>query len=111
METLNLEHLLKLRLELEKDWPNNSPAGNCLSTSTILKNKFGFRRVLGEFSAPIGPSWTIHHVWNYDPKSKVYVDLTADQFFGITDKVLISKPKNNFYYKKHLIRSYMEYFK
>jgi hypothetical protein len=41
------------------------------------------------------------HFWNYDKERGLYIDLSADQFPGIVDKVLISKVGDTRYESVH----------
>jgi len=60
----------------------------CCRKSAITVHKLlEYHIVEGIILCGEGPQ---HHFFNYDPNSKCYVDLSADQFFGISQKILIT---------------------
>lgn len=92
---VDLNELREIRRILEERFPN-FPHTHCLDAAVEVNQRTGLDMVEGVFLSGNGPQ---HHVFNYDQELRVYIDLSADQFFGISEKVLITEEDHNQYYK------------
>lgn len=106
------KEFLNIRKKLEeniKDFPKKGS----LRAAIELKKKFGYKIIFGYFKPKIDVGyfklridvWDYPHVWNYDPKKENYIDLSADKFTGISEKILITSSKNSPYHKKNFIEN------
>lgn len=67
--------LEKIRGEMRSRLPGFPRGGWCLYTARVLRRSIGLEEVSGGYLP-----FDHFHVWNYDPKRGLYVDLTHDQF-------------------------------
>jgi hypothetical protein len=65
----------------------------CCRASDLVHRVLGFEMQEGFFVSEVLPGVIKHlpHVWNYNPQTREKVDISADQFRGITQKVMIIK--------------------
>lgn len=91
---VNLYKLKEIRKSLEEDFMIY-PIKCCLKAATKVNAILGYEIVEGVILCGDGPQ---NHVFNYDPISKNYIDISADQFPGFSSKILITpKEKNEIY--------------
>ena len=88
----------------------NFPKSKCQHASRVLKEVLDLEEVAGHY-LPV--RW---HAWNYDPKNKLYVDLTMDQFDDCHNKIMVlpvgsSLLRENLLFTKHQNIYNDEYFK
>ena len=84
-DSVNLEHIRKLRDEVRNDeagghWNPEHNGGTCGTVSEEIEIKHGYPAVWGAYRTPHHPKWkNPEHVWNKLPDGSI-LDATADQF-------------------------------
>jgi hypothetical protein len=80
------DELIYIRDRLEQAIPGY-PTHQCYKAARIIHEILGFPIIGGEYLGLTSEYIPRHHVWNYDPQTKLYVDITLDQFSGKYPKV------------------------
>lgn len=97
----DLEKLILIRAKLEEEIGSSNVRYECQNGSKMVEEELGYKQVFGVFKPPIGHIKEYSHHWNYDKKRRLYLDITADQFLGIEEKVLVTNANENFYYERY----------
>lgn len=88
----NNQRLEEIRKNLEEKFPD-FPRGRCVDAVAEIKMNLGYEVVGGIFFLdPNDPNRGPYecHYWNFDPKTNRYIDLSADQFPTIAEKIFIT---------------------
>ncbi|MBT3940551.1 hypothetical protein HOD83_01625 [Candidatus Woesearchaeota archaeon] len=80
---VQLRKILEVEVEVD-DFPEDT----CDWVDGLLGLMFGFKRRLGTCFGK-------EHVWSFDPKYKVHIDLTMDQFLECNESVVVLPEHND----------------